>query len=338
MHQPSSGKRKGLPEALVGPLAPAFADLSEFLKLQVNAFEPEVRPLVDYCLGHSGKQLRPLMVFSVGLESDEAVSDELLKAAAIVELVHLATLVHDDILDEAELRHRTETVVARYGAHAAVLLGDALFAHALNLAAEYPDVTVCRVVSQATRQVCSGEIAQTFARGESVPDLASYFRMIDLKTAELFAASAYLGAHLAGFDAAAKRAASAFARHLGIAYQIFDDAVDLLAKETAAGKTLGTDLDTGKYTLPVLYWLDAVPAERVQRLAWLKSGEIDRMAFAGELRASGILHQLEGDFAHQLDSARKELKQLPGSRRCERLDRFVQFVDSAWNKVAGEAV
>ena len=174
-------------DSITQPFQAAFDQLATFLEDQVEHFEPEVRDLVRYCFGHSGKKLRPLLVFSAAnYAGRDGWSGSILKAAAIVELVHLATLVHDDILDEATLRHRTETVASRYGAHVAVLLGDALFAHALHLASEYPSVEVCRSVSRATRQVCSGEIAQTFARESVIPDRAKYFRMIDLKTAELF--------------------------------------------------------------------------------------------------------------------------------------------------------
>lgn len=177
---------------LVSEYAVPFAALETFLDAQAERFEPEMVPLVRECLEHSGKKLRPLLVFLVYADGVAEMPEEVIQAGAIVELVHLATLVHDDILDEADLRHRAETMVSRYGAHVAVLLGDALFAHALELAADYPDGSVCRAVARATRQVCSGEIAQTFARRDAVPSVESYLRMIDLKTAELFKVSAQL--------------------------------------------------------------------------------------------------------------------------------------------------
>lgn len=321
-------------EAILEPLKPAFAALERFLGGQIPAFEPEVQPLVDYCFGHSGKKLRPILVFSMAMDGREAVPDEgIIKAAAIVELVHLATLVHDDILDEADLRHRTETVVSRYGSHVAVLLGDALFAHALNLAASYPDVAVCRTVAMATRQVCSGEIAQTFARGEQAPGMDAYYRMIDLKTAELFRASAFLGGYLAGFGKDTLGYAGTFARHLGIAYQIYDDAADIFGREGQAGKTLGTDLATGKYTLPVLIWLESLEKEgRTEAFESLNNGERSRGELQHFLQRDGVDGKVREAFHHQLEAARKSVEGIPGKTRKDGLLRLAAFVEAAWNK------
>lgn len=312
---------------------PAFGALEAFLARQVASFEPEVQPLVEYCFGHSGKKLRPILVFSMGLEDFNSPSGDMVKAAAIVELVHLATLVHDDILDEADVRHRTETVVARHGAHVAVLLGDALFAHALHLAAQFPDVEVCRRVSLATRQVCSGEIAQTFAREVGAPSTEAYYRMIDLKTAELFAVSSHLGAYLAGFSGEALQAASDFARHLGIAYQIYDDAADIFAEEAVAGKTLGTDLATGKFTLPVLMWLGSLDSQaRDAALASLSQGEGALGKVRQALQEHAVLDQAGMAFAKQIESACRAVDAIPGKARREQLLRLADFVGSAWNK------
>ena len=169
---------------------------------------------------------------------------------------NLATLVHDDILDGATLRHKAPTLVAKYGAHASVLLGDALFSEALRLAAQYPTTEVCRIVARATRKVCEGEICQTFKRGDDRISLESYYRMIELKTAELFRAACYLGAYVGGYGTSFTEAADAYGMHLGTAYQIFDDVADLVGNEATIGKTLGTDLASGKFTMPVLFYLN----------------------------------------------------------------------------------
>jgi octaprenyl-diphosphate synthase len=177
---------------LTAPLAPLMSKLDAFLESEVECFEPEVRDMVRYTFSHSGKRLRPILVFFSGW-GGSGNEDDLVKAAAIVEMVHLATLVHDDILDGATLRHKAPTLVAKYGAHASVLLGDALFSEALRLAAQYPTTEVCRAVALATRRVCEGEITQTFRRGDDRISLELYYRMIELKTAELFRAACGLG-------------------------------------------------------------------------------------------------------------------------------------------------
>lgn len=319
---------------VVRPLQPAFVELEAFLTEQISEFEPEVQPLARYTFGHSGKKLRPLLVFAMGLAPQQTGTEELLQAAAIVELVHLATLVHDDILDVADMRHGTETVVSRYGAHVAVLLGDALFAHALHLAAQYPTVEICRAVSLATRQVCSGEIAQTFARAQTIPSLAQYYRCIDLKTAELFAVSAYLGAFLGGLDRAGVQAAQTFARAMGIAYQIYDDVADLFAAETKAGKTLGTDLATGKLTLPTLLWLESLPAVQRQReQEQLLAGTAGMARLRDAIHAAGTMQDVAKAFDAQMQIAEAALQAPFPSERRELPLKLLQFLSESFARL-----
>ena len=254
-------------------LAPHMAELDRFLHGQLGAFEPEIRTMVNYCLDTSGKRIRPALVFLSGWREVSAsapsktISPELVRVAAVVELVHLATLVHDDIMDEADVRRNRRTASREYGATAAVLLGDALFAHALHLATEFPTTEICAAVSESTRRVCAGEIVQTLRRGSTNITRADYQRIVDLKTAELFRVSCFLGARLAGFPADFVEAASRFGRHLGIAYQIYDDLVDFFGEEKRIGKTLGTDLASGKLTLPLLTLLERLPGAEAAALA-----------------------------------------------------------------------
>src|SRR5665213_1937721 len=183
-------------------LAPQMAALDTFLQGQLEAFEPEIRAMVNYCIDTSGKRIRPALVFLSGWKDPKSVSPDLVRAAAIVELVHLATLVHDDIMDSADLRRSRRTAVREFGPTAAVLLGDALFAHALHLAAHFPTTEVCAAVSESTRRVCAGEIVQSLRRRSTDLTPADYQRIIDLKTAELFRVSCFLGARLSGAEEA----------------------------------------------------------------------------------------------------------------------------------------
>ncbi|MCF3649986.1 polyprenyl synthetase family protein [Synoicihabitans lomoniglobus] len=243
-------------------LSPHVKALDACLREQIQAFEPEVREMADYCIDTSGKRIRPALVFLSGWQ-DDAVSPALVKVAAVIELVHLATLVHDDIMDEAGLRRGRDTAVKSFGPEAAVLLGDALFAHALHLAAQFPTTAVCSAVGESTRRVCAGEIIQTMRRGTTAITREDYYRVIDLKTAELFRVSCHLGSQLGGYDDDFVAAATIYGRQLGIAYQIFDDLADFFGEEGKIGKTLGTDLVSGKLTLPLLELADALkPTER----------------------------------------------------------------------------
>jgi octaprenyl-diphosphate synthase len=254
-------------------LKPHLAALDQFLREQIGAFEPEIREMADYCIDTSGKRIRPALVFLSGERSDPTaasaglmeVSPDLVRVAAVVELVHLATLVHDDIMDGADLRRSRPTAARAYGPEAAVLLGDALFAHALHLAAQFPTTAVCLAVSDSTRKVCAGEIIQTLRRGTTNVSREDYFRVIDLKTAELFRISCQLGSQLAGYSAGFVTAAADFGRRLGVGYQIYDDLADFFGQEAKIGKTLGTDLVSGKLTLPLLVLAERLaPSERVE--------------------------------------------------------------------------
>jgi len=246
-------------------LAPHMAALRTFLQAQVGAFEPELHPMVTEALAHPGKLLRPTLLFSSAHREGQPAA-AVVRGAAVVELVHLATLVHDDVLDGADTRHGATTANRTHGAHAAILFGDALFAHALVLAAELPTPDLCRMVARAAREVCSGEVCQTFSRGHVDLSMADYERHIRLKTAELFAAACRAGAFLAGRPAAEIDACAEFGLRLGIAYQVYDDLVDILQTSEKAGKTLGTDVASGKLTLPLILERERSGPEAVRRV------------------------------------------------------------------------
>lgn len=305
----TSGQPHGF-EGIIAPVDKDLEALTVFLDEQLQAFEPEVRDLVDYCLRYQGKRIRPVLVLFSGSPVTERDRQALIQAAAVVELVHLATLVHDDILDDATLRHSSDTVSARWGTSAAVLLGDAVFSHALKLAADFPTVEVCRAVSLATRRVCAGEIRQTFERGNAQIKLEDYFRMIELKTAELFKVSCFLGAHLSGSNHEQVAATSEFGRQLGTAYQIYDDLADILGDEKKIGKTLGTDLASGKFTLPTLLLAQngSLKAEELINIG--NNGDFDYGHFLNMLRGEGIVAEVQSIFAQHLKAAEDALNKV----------------------------
>jgi octaprenyl-diphosphate synthase len=249
---------------IVAPVEPFLEAVSARLGEQVRSFDPEIARFAQYALSSQGKQLRPALV---GLSANAAgkLTDEHTTVAVIIEMIHLATLVHDDIMDEARIRRQRPTLAANWGNQISVLLGDCLFAHALRLASGFPTTEVCRVVSSATKTVCSGEILQTNRRHDFGLTRADYFKIIAMKTAELFALSCDLGGCLGGATAARRAALREFGMQLGVAYQIHDDCLDLYGSEKSAGKSLGTDLASGKLTLPVLVFLErAKPAEQAR--------------------------------------------------------------------------
>lgn len=264
------------------PVEPFLAETARRLGEQVASFEPEIATFARYALASQGKQLRPALVALAGGAAGK-LNDHHVTVAVIIEMVHLATLVHDDIMDGAELRRRRPTLAANWGNEISVLLGDCLFAHALQLAASFPTPEICRAVSLATKTVCTGEILQTLRRRQTALTQADYFRVLEMKTAELFALSCELGGWLSGATAEERAALRGYGLALGTAYQIFDDCVDLFAVESVAGKSLGTDIAKGKLTLPVLVALErATPADRAALQAFIESWE---PANLGELLA-----------------------------------------------------
>jgi len=298
-------------------LQPQMAALDRFMQGQVGCFEPELREMAAYCLETSGKRLRPALVFISGWRGEGVVSDDLVRVAGVVEMVHLATLVHDDIMDGAEIRRNRRTAARAYGANAAVLLGDALFSQALHVAAQFPTTEVCRLVSASTRQVCSGEIMQTLRRRGADVSLADYMRVIDLKTAELFRVSCLLGSRIAGYPEDFVAAAEDFGRHLGIAYQIYDDLVDFLGEERRIGKTLGTDLATGKLTLPLLLLFEKLPTPEgtALREAFRAGRGWDLAASAGRMRdlriADAVAAAIEREVATAGNALHPHVRQPP---------------------------
>ena len=256
--QPSEDLHSIAPSAvwdqLVEPYQPFLNEVGDALLRQVNTFEPEIAEHATYVISNPGKRLRPLLVGLAG-GADQGFSESLVDVAVIIEMVHLATLVHDDILDAAEIRRSRPTLASRLGNDVTVLLGDCLFAHALRLAASFPTTKVCEAVAQATKRVCSGEILQTLNQTKK-PSRPEYLRVIEMKTAELFGLSCELGARygtpLSDFSETVRE----YGLALGTAYQIYDDCLDIFGTEEATGKSLGTDLVKEKHTLPILILLE----------------------------------------------------------------------------------
>src|ERR1035438_9082554 len=250
---------------LLEPIAAELPRVEIALASQVSSFDPRLGDYIQYILGATGKRLRPSLALLAG-GATGGIREEHITLAVIVELIHVATLVHDDVLDEAELRHRNPTSNSRGGNEISVLLGDCLFAHALRLAAGYPTTDVCRRVSEATNTVCSGEIVQTQHRFDLNLTLEQYLDIINMKTGALFAVSCELGAFLNGAPPSIVKHLNEFGTNLGIAYQIYDDCVDIFGQERQAGKSLGTDMKKGKLTLPFLLLLQHVGSESRQEL------------------------------------------------------------------------
>ena len=246
---------------------PHLYTVEERIREQARAFDPAIEGYLAYACGSSGKRLRPTLALLSGAATGNVCPSHV-DLAVTLELIHLATLVHDDIMDSAEVRREQETVNAKWGNTLAVLLGDCLFAHAMKLAAAFPNSEICRRIAHAATDVCAGEIIQTQRRFDLNLTIGEYFQVIEMKTAALFAIATELGAFISEASPEVITAMKVYGLKLGTAYQIYDDCLDIAGTEEKAGKTLGSDLRKGKLTLPVLYSIaDGRPgrASSVQR-------------------------------------------------------------------------
>lgn len=255
---------------------PAFATLfdsirgdmqkvEELLRLQLRSADPYVDQLVKHGFRLGGKRLRPALLLLAGMACGKLESAHI-TLAVVMEMIHTATLIHDDVLDEAELRRHLDTVNAKWGNKSGVLLGDFLFSHAFYLAATTDDAFACRVIGRSTNIVCEGEMRQINSRGRLELTEAEYIGIIDAKTAELCACCCRLGAHFSGATEEQKEALGNYGRNLGIAFQIVDDLLDLEGDEAVTGKSLGTDLEQLKPTLPLIRLLSKLAPDARQSL------------------------------------------------------------------------
>jgi len=310
--------------------------VEERIRQQARAFDPAVEGYVAYAIESHGKRLRPALALLAGGATGNICPSHF-DLAVILELIHAATLVHDDILDGADKRRGQPTANAKWGNAISVLLGDCLFAHALKLSTSFQNGEISRRIAHAASDVCSGEIIQTQRRFDlklSVPD---YYKIIEMKTAALFAAACELGALINEAAPEVIDALRLFGLQLGTAYQIYDDVLDLAGDEIAAGKTLGSDLRKGKLTLPVLHLLQiSDEAERHGLSEIILSGdETAIMALAERAIAAGAVKSAIATGRKLLREAETRLRLVPDNKYRDALGGLVATLDGMIGQFAG---
>ena len=295
-------------------IKPELTKIEERLHFQVQEFDPGISGYLGYALDSSGKRIRPALVLLAAHASGEATPQHF-DFAVVVELIHLATLVHDDIMDGASKRRGKPTAFAKWGAEISVLLGDCLFCHALKISSGFEDRTVSRIIAEASNEVCSGEILQTQRRFDLKLGIPEYIRIISMKTGALFRISTELSAVMNRCRPDEVLAMRNYGEALGIAYQIYDDCLDLVGTEGSTGKTVGTDLAKGKLTLPLLHVLaQANDAERERLHSIILHGtEESRVELLAQVVERGGLKNAVRRIQGYLDQANASLQVLPKS-------------------------
>ena len=310
------------------PIQHELDAVDDVLRRELRNPHGTVNALIQHAFRLGGKRLRPMLLLLAGKATGE-LTERHVTMAAVVEMIHSATLVHDDMLDGASVRRHLPTVHARWDMQSSVLVGDFLFTHAFYLASTTGDAAACQIIGAATNVVCEGELRQVQQRHNLDLSEDDYVEIAASKTGELCAACCELGAHFSLASAEVKRAAGAFGRNLGIAFQIADDVLDLLGDEATTGKTLGTDLDQNKLTLPAIHMLRTLAgAERTAAYDALQNGTARREDVDAWLSETGAIQYAQTRALHFADRAQSAAESFFPAEMIGQVRRMLQFVTS----------
>jgi len=273
-----------------------------------------VNQISHYIVNAGGKRVRPMVLLMVAraLGNDTPERHEL---AAVVEFIHTSTLLHDDVVDESDLRRGRKTANAVFGNAASVLVGDFLYSRSFQMMVSTGRLRVMQVLAEATNVIAEGEVLQLVNMHDPDISVADYLRVIEYKTAKLFEASARLGAVIAEASPEVEEACAAYGRALGTAFQLIDDLLDYEGSTAELGKNIGDDLREGKPTLPLLAAMErATEAQRELIRHAIVHGEVERMAEIVEIvRSTGALEVTRQAAREQADLAQSHLQGLPPS-------------------------
>jgi len=308
-----------------------LTDVNSLFEQELHSVLPHVQQLVSHVGKFRGKMLRPSLVLLSGLAAqngEEELGRTHIVLAAVVEMVHVATLVHDDVLDSAEIRRRGATINHLHGNEAAVLLGDLLISHAFHLCSSLESQSASRLIGQTTNIVCEGELTQNHNRGNWKLDEETYLDIIYRKTASLIETSCRLGAMAVNRDKKIVDALAIYGRRIGMAFQIIDDVLDIAGQQKTVGKSLGSDIDKGKLTLPMIHFLaTAAPTHRELLMSLLESSEADRVEHVRQLLIpSSSISYARRRAGQMVDEAIAALNILPESQAKQVLIDMARFI------------
>jgi octaprenyl-diphosphate synthase len=257
--------------------APGMARVNALIRARLSSDVVLINQIAEHIIGGGGKRLRPMLVLLAAQAAGYRGTNEAL-LAAIVEFIHTATLLHDDVVDESDLRRGRKTANALWGNAASVLVGDFLYSRSFQLMVEADDMRVMRILADATNRIAEGEVLQLLNVHNPDVDEVAYLRVIERKTAVLFSAATQLGGLLAGVPDAQEQALASYGMNLGFAFQIADDVLDYVSDAGTLGKNIGDDLAEGKATLPLIYAIERAPAAQAASLKRaIETGGLDSL-------------------------------------------------------------
>ena len=301
-------------ETLYSMIEPDMAAVDAVIRRQLHSDVVLIRQVAEYIIQSGGKRMRPALLLlaagAVGFTGKE--KHEL---AAVVEFIHTATLLHDDVVDESDLRRGRETANAAFGNAASVLVGDFLYTRAFQMMVAVDDMRVMQILANATNIIAEGEVLQLMNCHDADVDESRYLQVIRYKTAKLFEAASQLGALLGKVDSATEQALAAYGMHLGTAFQLIDDVLDYSGQEVSTGKHLGDDLAEGKPTLPLIYVMQHGTPEEAAcvRQAIENGGREDFPAVLAAIQRSGALQHARACAENEANLAREAISALGDS-------------------------
>ena len=294
--------------------------VDEVIRERLSSRVVLIDQISHYIVNAGGKRIRPRLVLLFS-EALGFAGPERFELAASVEFIHTATLLHDDVVDESDLRRGRATANAMFGNAASVLVGDFLYSRAFQMMVSVNRMRVLEVLADATNVIAEGEVLQLMNMHDPDLSVEDYLQVIRFKTAKLFEASARLGAVLAGADEALEESCAAYGRSLGTAFQLVDDLLDYEGNSHELGKNVGDDLREGKPTLPLLLAMErATDAERGLIRHAIEHGELQKLdEVLAIVRRTGALDATRAAAQAESDQARAQLARLPPSRAREAL-------------------
>ncbi len=285
-----------------------------------------INQISNYIIASGGKRLRPVLVLLAGGHFS-ANPDHTREMAAVIEFIHTATLLHDDVVDESSLRRGRQTANAVFGNAASVLVGDFLYSRAFQMMVEVGSMRVMEVMAEATNIVAEGEVLQLLNVGDPDTDEEQYFRVVRYKTAKLFESAARVGAILGHANSADERALADYGMHLGTAFQLIDDVLDYSGEAGETGKNLGDDLAEGKPTLPLIYAIrNGDDAERRLVREAIANGDRSNMeAVVAAIRATGAIDYSRAAAHREAETAMASIAHLTDSPHKDALLQLALF-------------
>jgi octaprenyl-diphosphate synthase len=304
--------------SMLEPVAEDVEHVEALIRRRLSSDVPLVSQVAEYIVASGGKRLRPaLLLLACGATGfrEKPGGEARLQLAAVIEFIHTATLLHDDVVDESPLRRGRSTANAAFGNAAAVLVGDFLYSRAFQMMVEADNMRVMQVLAEATNTIAGGEVLQLMGSHDPAVDETRYLEVIRRKTAKLFEAAARLGGVLARSDPAIEAGLADYGMHVGTAFQLIDDVLDYSGDAATIGKALGDDLAEGKPTLPLIRVMSTGRREQAElvRRAIVEGG---REAFGGVLEAIRACDALEYSRAaarREAEAAQRAIAPLPAS-------------------------